>query len=603
MNENSQIELKSFIAVLWKRRSQIILGTLLCAVVAAIISLIIPRKYESSTTLLVIPPKFQTELQPSVLSTPTYQSILESDDLVNHIINSLHLQDTKIENLKKNMKTELVIEDKGTNQRSYAPVIKLTALAKTPQLAASIASTWADLFIAQNGRLTNRETELSYDFLTNQFSLTTTSLQNAEEDLRQFQDSHKLDLVKDQLSALQHKLDDSSTGYLVTYRDLKYELDTKMAEMVQLKKQVEVQEYKGSWIGFVESDMTMDDFAKQAAEIESHVMDTSVVAIRDDVLLTKKNLILAQAQLREFLDTYKIEIVKRQFTDRNQELSDAQNELARDEVRLDSLVASVAAIHTQLESQDEYIVLKKSITDQALWNHVLNETSGPDDLKKLQGLKLESQEVSPVYLGLVRQSVDLQVELNTLKPKIEGLKVKTVAIDSTVRKLDTELTDDEYQKDRLESQLEIAKRNYDSSANRYLTLKNSLQTAQSQVDILRSRVKETELTIKSLTNDVQRMQSEVYQGEMQLKQLDRTVYTYSSTYVMLADKQEQAKIAKAERLEDIKIVANAVVPQTPVWPKRTLITLLAGLLGLFASVGWILLQEYLAEHDLSSQTA
>jgi uncharacterized protein involved in exopolysaccharide biosynthesis len=593
MSNNSEIELKYIIAVLWKRRFQIIFGTFLCAVIAAIISLMIPRQYESSTTLLVIPPKFQTELQPSVLSTPTYQSILESDDLVNHIIQSLHLKDTKIETLKKSMKTELVFEDKGLNQKAYTPIIKLTAQAKTPQLAASIASTWAESFIEQNGRLTNRETELSFDFLTEQFSQTTTSLQNAEENLREFQDSHKLDLVKDQLSTLQHKLDDSSTGYLVTYRDLKYELDTKMADMIRLKKQVEAQEYKGSWIGFVGSNMTMDDFAKQAAEIESRDMDTSVVAIRNDVLLAKRNLILAQSQLKDFLENNKVEIVRRQFTDRNQELSDAQNELSNDEVRVASLEASVAAIQKQLESQDEYIVLKKSITDQALWNHVLNGTSGADDLKKLQDMKLESQEVSPVYLGLVRQSVDLQVELNTLKPKIEGLKVKIVAVDSTVRRLDTELTNDEYQQDRLENQLDIAKKNYDSDANRYLALKNSLQTAQSEVDILRPKVIETELTIKSLTNEVQRMQSDVYQGEMQLKQLDRTVYTYSSTYTMLADKQEQAKIARAERLEDIKIVANAVVPQSPVWPKRTLITITAAIAGFLLSVIFCFLQEYL----------
>lgn len=600
MNENNTETLNSWktVGILLKNRRVILGGTLLCMAIAAIVSLVIPKVYEAEATLLIMPPKFQTELAPNVLSIPAYQTILEGKEIIKQVIDKLKLKNITFEDLQKTMKTKLTIEETGINQRSYSPVISLIVQGKSPKEAADIANTWAEVFLEKNKQINNVETEESYDFLTEQFSQTTSSLVEAEEKLKVFKDSHDLEVVKEQIANLQKKLYGEETvssggekGLITVYNDLKYDLDTKIARLNRLIKQVDAQEFNGSWIGFVQPDMTLENYAKQTIMLFTKKLDPALGFIRQDVLNAKENLIRSQEEMRKFLDEHKVEIIKQQFLQQNQELADGQIELSRDEVRLQSIEVSISAIQNQLESQDKYITLEKGIPDQALWNHISSGTTTQEDLQKLAHLKVESQEVNPIYLALVRQLVDLQVESSTLKPKNESLREKLVTMDSTVRALDTLLTDYDNQKTRLENQLEIAKKNYDTMVNNYQNLKSDLEAAQSDVDILHTKVKETETNIQSLEGQLKSLLTRQYQGEMELGQTERQVAYYKTTYELLADKVEKAKIAKAEIIENIKLASRAVEPEKRIWPKRSLIVLFAGLAGFLLTCLFAILRE------------
>ena len=63
MNENmpDEINLMDYVQVVRKRKWLIILGTLLCMVVAGVVSLTRPKVYEAKTYLMVTSPKYQVE--------------------------------------------------------------------------------------------------------------------------------------------------------------------------------------------------------------------------------------------------------------------------------------------------------------------------------------------------------------------------------------------------------------------------------------------------------------------------------------------------------------------------------------------------------------
>ncbi|MGA2466134.1 MAG: Wzz/FepE/Etk N-terminal domain-containing protein [Thermodesulfobacteriota bacterium] len=83
MNENisDEINLMDYFQVLRKRKWLIILGTLLCMVVAGVVSLTMPKVYEAKTYLMVTLPKYQVEFatkEGSKISTPLKLSLMNT---------------------------------------------------------------------------------------------------------------------------------------------------------------------------------------------------------------------------------------------------------------------------------------------------------------------------------------------------------------------------------------------------------------------------------------------------------------------------------------------------------------------------------------------
>ena len=67
MNEDTpdEINLMDYVQVIRKRKWLIILGTLLCMVVAGVVSFLMPKIYEAKTYLMVTSPKYQVEFAKS----------------------------------------------------------------------------------------------------------------------------------------------------------------------------------------------------------------------------------------------------------------------------------------------------------------------------------------------------------------------------------------------------------------------------------------------------------------------------------------------------------------------------------------------------------
>jgi len=588
---NSQDFLLQIISLLKKKFILIGGGALICGILAAIISLTLPEVYEAQSTLLIMPQKFQEDIQQQQQSyTPiTYQNLLMSKDMAKQIINRLKLKNVKIEQLMESLKTEVVMEERGLNQRSYSPIIKLVARGKTPQQAALIANTWAELFVEQNGMLTSRESELSYDFLTSQFSQTTTALQDAESQMKALRDSTKLEMVKSEMSNKLTKLE----GYRANFTDIKYDLDTKTTQLIQLKKKISAQEEKGAWIGIIRAENPADEFSQQTARLAKSQIDPSSLFLRNEVLEAKWNFISAQENLRMFLENNKIEMIRNMFQQRNKELVDAQIELSRDDVRLVSLDSSLRVLQGQLAKIDKYIVLKKGMTDDALWSKYASGTTSPKEADDIARMKIETQEINPVYQGMVKQTVDLEVEFNTLKPKRDSLRDKIIATDKTVKELDTQLNNIEIKERRLENQYVVASTNYKQIQNQYTDLKNELLSTQINVDSIQGKLTETMKAVQNLNDSVQGLLATSYEGELQEDQLSRNITTFRSTFDMLAKEVENAKIAKANEISDLKIASRAVEPQQRISPKRTLMTLTAFIAGFLVTFFFCLIQEFL----------
>ncbi|MFM0281560.1 polysaccharide biosynthesis tyrosine autokinase [Paraburkholderia sediminicola] len=73
--------------------------------------------------------------------------------------------------------------------------------------------------------------------------------------------------------------------------------------------------------------------------------------------------------------------------------------------------------------------------------------------------------------------------------------------------------------------------------------------------------------------------------EQSALRLLRDVRVDTELYMNLLDSAEQLRITKAGQLGNVRLVDVAVTPETPVWPKSSIIVAITSVLGLFAGVG------------------
>ena len=81
--------------------------------------------------------------------------------------------------------------------------------------------------------------------------------------------------------------------------------------------------------------------------------------------------------------------------------------------------------------------------------------------------------------------------------------------------------------------------------------------------------------------------------EQEFVSLMRDVTVANEIYVMLAKRLEEAKVAEASVATEVQVVDTATLPTAPVAPKKAMTLLLATLLGILASSGFVVVRELL----------
>jgi capsular polysaccharide biosynthesis protein len=138
----------------FQRHLRMILGlALLASMGTLLMTAVLPRRYEASTILVVLPPKFSSELKPETLTIQGYQKLLESDVVIaetkKRLIEQQVLKATDTLRLGKEIETRIFVS-RSSEITSLAPLLQVVALrAHTPDQAAAIANTWAQLFLQQ----------------------------------------------------------------------------------------------------------------------------------------------------------------------------------------------------------------------------------------------------------------------------------------------------------------------------------------------------------------------------------------------------------------------------------------------------------------------
>ncbi|MRR09755.1 polysaccharide biosynthesis tyrosine autokinase, partial [bacterium] len=112
---------------------------------------------------------------------------------------------------------------------------------------------------------------------------------------------------------------------------------------------------------------------------------------------------------------------------------------------------------------------------------------------------------------------------------------------------------------------------------------------QAELDAARAR----ESALRRVVDEYAGRLNKIPTKEVELARLTRQFELDENIYKMLMEKYEEARISEAGKLGNVKVIDRAVVPDTPVGPRRLVNIVFGALLGLCFGVGIALFLEYL----------
>lgn len=123
----------------------------------------------------------------------------------------------------------------------------------------------------------------------------------------------------------------------------------------------------------------------------------------------------------------------------------------------------------------------------------------------------------------------------------------------------------------------------------YFDIQARLVSKRAELSGLEEARRQFQDAITELDSELQDLRREAAVRNYERKILDLQVAPLQKAYELLAAKLEQAKVIESEmsNLADIKIIAEAQLPDKKSFPPRSLIVLAAGLLGFLCATGYV----------------
>jgi len=170
----------------FRRNAALIFGTAVMAglVTAAVLLVVVEKTYEASATLIIVPPKFSSELKPQTLTVQSYQKILESDAVIveakKRLVERGLFAAERPLRLGKELETRIFVSRRA-EETTLAPMLQAVARGKTGEHAAAIANTWAEVFLERTRELVAGTTSSTVKFIDEQYPQIRDSLAKLED--------------------------------------------------------------------------------------------------------------------------------------------------------------------------------------------------------------------------------------------------------------------------------------------------------------------------------------------------------------------------------------------------------------------------------------
>ena len=384
----------------------IIAVTVLAGVLAVAKELLFPVPYKADTMLLVTgierggleEKESTTKMMPPPLSPKAYETLLMSSSVLGKALDQLKKDRAfgaaappELLDFAQNLDVLVDVVDETSRPVNYSPLIRLTALGDTPELARKIVDTWAEVATAQAQRAAAVRVGAPAFILGRQKKEYQTELDKAWDEMRQETGTWNLDVLKSDL--------DARVALMNTY----FEKRTAAERQLEVAKS-KLELVRGDIAKMLQG--TQDKFAGEAGGLREK-MKTEMGQANVEMIAQEMDKQLA-LQVR---------------------LTEQYDDIAR---RLKGEEESLITIRKALETEKPTVELGHAPSETAYW------IAGSANGKSLSDLKekvMVTQEMNPVYLELKKDENQAlsgisgkAAELVSIKEQLEGLNTQLAAL-------------------------------------------------------------------------------------------------------------------------------------------------------------------------------
>jgi uncharacterized protein involved in exopolysaccharide biosynthesis len=590
MNGNipDEINLMDYVQVVRKRKWLIILGTLLCMVVAGVVSLTMPKVYEAKTYLMVTSPKYSVEFaskEGSKISTPIFENI--SAETFSKIILNEHTARTVIAKLRLDSPphqytaSQILGQIKVEYPRN-TNLILLKVQDTSKDRAAQIVNTWASAFIERNDEVVSKETTDTFNFVMGQLEKVKVSLKTAEEELERFQKANKIDLLKEQVSGkikqivqYESRLDDAVRSQLIE----KARYDELTAQIKEQERIILPPASGNVEVGI--HDLTAGMTVKEADSFIKQQMES---ALSD---LTK-----SEDEYKEFSQRNRIEILQSQIDKKVSQLTDMKLRMTDLEINLEKQRITLERTNQELQKENKYIPVDKGL--------------------------IGKEEINPLYTGLSSKRAEAAINLSSLeKEKGELLKMQPV-LEQEIQRMKEDLTAQKLEESRLKRRLALVESNYNTLAQKreqsklaeardtkkqrligYTNtkeLKDASMKSEVIIQSINAEILQLKKNLKNLNEEVSGLKKQLAEQELIQTRLTRNMETAKSTFEILSKKGEETRVSSSIKAGTIQVSVPATTPEFPIGPQKRQNVMIAGVVGLLASIMLAFFIEFLEKN-------
>lgn len=229
-----EIDLRAYVLVLLKYWKWIIGATVIAAVVALVVSFLLPPTYEATALVAVTKPRYVMQFDPRIETLnniqPAYKAYPElasGDEVLQELLTRLNPRPKEIETLR-DLKG-LVKAKSGTDPS----LVFLTVRFQDPEEAARIVNLWAEIFVRRANEIYGTEGQSQLQFYQQQVQRAEAELRAAEEALVAFQARNQESVLEDQLGS--HR--QMHADYLADQRQIAYIIQDIRGLREQLSRQ------------------------------------------------------------------------------------------------------------------------------------------------------------------------------------------------------------------------------------------------------------------------------------------------------------------------------------------------------------------------------
>lgn len=544
-----EIDLREYVQVLIKRKKLIIGVFLIAVILSAIAGLLMPKVYKASASIMVTPSKIQSVLSPArlfldpgggqqrqpTISIPTHQTLLKSTVVLQEVINGLR-SDGK---LQEDLSLEEFARNLEVKSAAQTNVLILSVKDRDPAKASQAANIWAEEYVEYSRKLIEGEILGSGEFVLEQFKRAEDDLAKADAAVKNFDVKERLSLTNIELA--------EDVNQLVSHYGKVYKLEFSLAEKRYLLQRTDENiagmTRDGVWLGaFSITALGENQFIDDG-------LDNTQKALRQKTLKVKLALETSRKKRDDFVNESGIDTLKAEVACRRQDL-------LADKAFLAQVMQLCEATEANLKSGNRL-----------------------ETLKQLQGPIAEGMADLTIW-----EIMSLAEGYNFFETRGRSLAVKVDKQEEDLKKSEKAFFDCNDQLGILEENRARAQVDYDFYHENFKSLVKEKNSAELEIARLEYELAYSRDMVGKLESKVEALKTMINEKTLNLAELKRELAVETQAYENMASKVEEARIAKAMELGEVKVVSTAFEPKSPVAPNRKRIVAIAGVAGLMLGI-------------------